>query len=281
MATNLAIRGLDDGGFRITNSGGTQTNVKRGVTATVDVDDAKVARVLIRHRDKWVRSSTPNVNVRGLTRGAQSGSVMSLGERGTGAPRLTIGTGNAQVRYRALNASTGTNVRVAHVNPGGTAARSITVSGNNITVSLAVTTGTVNATETATNISAAVNANGSANALVVADVGTGDGTGVVATQALTNLAAATQENIREGTTVSVNVDDPQGARRLRRNRRDFIVGTSNLINIKGLSDEGFRIKNSAGTIVMVKRNQAAVTVNVNDRNVSRVLRRWHANWIEA
>ena len=83
----------------------------------------------------------------------------------------------------------GNAIRVAFVNPGGTAARSIVVAGNDITVNLAVTAGAINATETATNIAAAINADASASALVSAAVAAGNsGAGVVTAMALTNLA---------------------------------------------------------------------------------------------
>ncbi len=83
----------------------------------------------------------------------------------------------------------GNAIRVAFVNPGGTAARSIVVAGNDITVNLAVTAGAINATETATNIAAAINADPAASQLVSAAVAAGNsGAGVVTAMALTNLA---------------------------------------------------------------------------------------------
>lgn len=283
MATNVDIRGLDDRGFRIRNAGGSQAVVKRGVTVSVDVDRADVAAQLIRNKSQWVRASTPNVQLRGLTSSDESstGRMNYGGFRGTSGGVLDIGAGNSGVRYRRRGGGTAA-IRVAHVNPGGTAARSITVSGNDVTVNLAVTAGAINGTETASAIATAVNANGSASALVEADgLALGNGTGVVTTQALTVIAQPTVGRVRSGQSFAVNIDEPGEARRLRRNRTNFVVGSTNLISIKGLDDRGFRIKNSGGALVMVRRNAAAVTVNVNDGNVQRVLREHFGHWIEA
>jgi hypothetical protein len=281
MATNVDIRGLDKRGFRIKNAGGNQVAVKKGSgTVSVDVDDARVAQKLIQNKSQWVRASSDSVTVRGLTSTNTGGSAQPFaGFRGSSANALTIGTSNSAVTYAAKNNSQGTT-RVAHVNPGGTAARSISVSGNDITVNLAVTGGAINGTETATAIAAAVNANASASALVTATAG-GTGAGVVVTGALTALSGGATARVRAGAGAAVNIADPQEARRLRRNRANFIVGGSNLISIKGLDDRGFRVKNSGGTPVMVRRGGAAVTVNVDDGNVQRVLREHNGHWIEA
>jgi hypothetical protein len=281
MPTNVDIRGLDRRGFRIKNAGGSQAAVKKGSgTVSVDIDDAKVAQQLIRNKSQWVRASSDSVTVRGLTSTNTGGSAQPFaGFRGGSANTLTIGTSNAAVTYAAKSNSSGT-IRVAHVVSGGTVARSIVVSGNDITVNPATTAGAVNGSETATAIAAAVNANASASALVTATAG-GTGASVVVAGALAALAGGATARVRAGTGAAVNIADAQEARRLRRNRANFIVGSSNLISIKGLDDRGFRVKNSGGTLAMVKRGGAAVTVNVDDGNVQRVLREHNGHWIEA
>ena len=84
----------------------------------------------------------------------------------------------------------GNAIRVRLVNPGGTAARSITVSGLDITVNLAVTAGAIDATETAISIATALNANAAAAALIRTETAEGTGLGVVAAFAFTNLTGA-------------------------------------------------------------------------------------------
>lgn len=278
MAYNVDIRGLSDKGFRIKNSGGAWVNLKRGMMATVDVDLAATANTLRRYNDDWVRATNPVITIRGLRRGQQSGSVAGLGSfRGSQGKQLVIGTLGTNA-VRVVNKNPGASPRIAFVNPGGTAARSITVSGSDITVSLAVTTGAINATETAPNIATAINGNTAAAALVAAQ---NDGTGVVTTIAMTALTEGSPTNVKSGTNVLVNVDDPHQARRLRRNRATFVVATGATVSIKGLSDRGFRIKNNGGAIVTLKRGAAAQTINLADGAARRVLMEHFDEWIEA
>jgi hypothetical protein len=114
--------------------------------------------------------------------------MRGTGRSGTKAI-ITIGSGNARITTTSKQAGVGGNsLRIALVNPGGTAARSIGVSGNDITVNLAVTAGIIDGTETANSIAASLNANGPASALASFAATPGDGTSVVAAVALTNLA---------------------------------------------------------------------------------------------
>lgn len=273
MATNVDVRGLDKRGFRIKNSGGSQAVVKVGTTVTVDVDDANVARTLRRNKRNYVRASAANVTLRGLESGI-------YGFKGGTSGALTIGTSNAAVTYSAKASGVQSQIRVAHVNPGGTAARNIVVSGRDITVNLAVTGGAINGTETATAIAAAVNADAAASALVLATAG-GTGASVVVTGALAALTGGAQGRVTAGSNVVVNVDDRKNAAILRRRKDKFVAGSSNLISIKGLGDEGFRIKNSGGTWVVLRRGGSAATVNVDDGNTQQILRRQFTEWIEA
>jgi hypothetical protein len=124
-----------------------------------------------------------------------SSSISSFLGRGKSGAKavVTIGAGNARITATAKAAGPGSNsIRVALVNPGGTAARSISVAGNDITVNLAVTTGAIDGTETANSIVSALNAHGGASALASFAATPGDGTAVVAAVALTNLAGGQQ-----------------------------------------------------------------------------------------
>lgn len=107
-----------------------------------------------------------------------------------GASLILGGAGNSRLRATSRSQGAPANaIRIRLVNPGGTAARSISVSGSDITVNLAVTAGVIDATETAGSIRTALNANAPAFALATFDLPAGsDGTGVVTAQAFTNLA---------------------------------------------------------------------------------------------
>jgi len=243
------------------------------------------------------------VNIRGLERsGASSGGGLSSGARGFRVPatsRATLTTAlagaNNDITYVAKTGGTaGNSIRVTYVVSGGTVARSITVAGNDITVNLATTTGAVNATETATNIAAAVNANGSASALVFAEVAAGnDGTGVLSAMAFTNLAggaALAERSVGGNQTVQVDLDNAEVRRRLRRNRGRFIevLNSERLTTIRGLDmsqagagpsqSRGFRIKNSAGSLVTVT-SSTAVTVDTSDSTVRKDLAKYFDRWV--
>ena len=98
---------------------------------------------------------------------------------------------NNDVKFTAkIPGLDGNAIRVRFVNPGGTAARSISVSGLDITVNLAVTAGAIDATETAISIVNALNANATVAALIKAETAEGTGLGVVAAFAFTNLTGA-------------------------------------------------------------------------------------------
>lgn len=89
----------------------------------------------------------------------------------------------------AMAGAAGNDISVKITRPGGTAGRNIQVSGNAIEIVLAVTSGTVNSTETANALIAAVNADGSAAPLVSAALPSGGaGDGLVPAAAKTNLA---------------------------------------------------------------------------------------------
>jgi hypothetical protein len=105
---------------------------------------------------------------------------------------LTIGTGESGVKYDAKALGSGGNdVRVAHVNPGtANATLSVSVAGNDITVSMATDNATTPAIiSTAAQVRDAVNAHAGASALVVASFpGTATGTGTAVAQAMTALS---------------------------------------------------------------------------------------------
>lgn len=105
------------------------------------------------------------------------------------AASLDVGAGNSGVRYTADAAGVGGNsIRVAHVaDAGANASTTVSVAGNDITVTLGTgaTAGVVNAT--AQQVMDAVNAHAGASALVTASL-VGDGTGTAAGQAMTALA---------------------------------------------------------------------------------------------
>jgi hypothetical protein len=109
----------------------------------------------------------------------------------------------------------------------------------------------------------------------------GTGASVVVTGALAALTGGAEGRVTAGSNVVVNIDNRTNAAILRRRKERFVSGSSNLISIKGLGDEGFRIKNSGGTWVVLKRGGAAATVNVDDGNTQQILRRQFTEWIEA
>ncbi len=112
---------------------------------------------------------------------------------------LIVGAGTAAYAVTAdARGPGGNSIRIRHVNPGANnAALAVSVSGNDITVSLA-TDGVGALTSTGAQIVAAINAHAGASALVNAS--TSDGSGVAAAMAFTNLAGGTT-----GTVVGVSM----------------------------------------------------------------------------
>jgi hypothetical protein len=104
--------------------------------------------------------------------------------------QVMAGANNDMKFTSKISGVDGNNIRVRFVNPGGTASRTIVVSGLDITVNLAVTAGAINSTETAESIRNSINADASAKALITAETAEGNGSGVVAAFAFTNLTGA-------------------------------------------------------------------------------------------
>jgi len=104
--------------------------------------------------------------------------------------QVMAGANNDMKFTSKLFGTDGNSIRVRFVNPGGTASRTISVSGLDITVNLAVTAGAINSTETAVSIRDALNADAAAKALITAETAEGTGLGVVAAFAFTALTGA-------------------------------------------------------------------------------------------
>jgi len=120
--------------------------------------------------------------------------VLSGAEERKKATLTTALTGaNNDLKFTAQKSGTGGNsIRIAYINPGGTVARSLSVSGNDITVNLAVSAGVIAASETATSIRNSINQHATAGQMVEAELAaSNDGTGVVTAMALTNLTGGT------------------------------------------------------------------------------------------
>lgn len=123
-------------------------------------------------------------------------TLMSLGGKASYTTALT-GTNN-DLKFTAQQPGTEPNaVRVRYVDPAGNnQALAVSVSGNDITVSLATGSGGA-ITSTAAQVKAAVNLHDGANDLVSAGLATGnDGTGVVTAMAFQTLAGGTEGEMR-------------------------------------------------------------------------------------
>ncbi len=173
---------------------------------TVEFTGSKGSQVLFFGASSSLTNVRDAVNavtdVTGVSASISTAAVAGTLTRTAGGETVTINGGGANdaikfVAKREENDS-GNAVSVSFVNSGATNARSISVTGNAIVVTLASTGGTVNATETANAIATALNANASANALVQSYSGAGvegDGTGVLAAAAATNLTGGTNNNL--------------------------------------------------------------------------------------
>ena len=173
---------------------------------TVEFTGSKGSQVLFFGASSSLTNVRDAVNavtdVTGVSASISTAAVAGTLTRTAGGEAVTINGGGANdaikfVAKREENDS-GNAVSVSFVNSGATNARSISVTGNAIVVTLASTGGTVNATETANAIATALNANASANALVQSYSGAGvegDGTGVLAAAAATNLTGGTNNNL--------------------------------------------------------------------------------------
>ena len=173
---------------------------------TVEFTGSKGSQVLFFGASSSLTNVRDAVNavtdVTGVSASISTAAVAGTLTRTAGGETVTINGAGANdaikfVANREENDS-GNAVSVRFVNSGATNARSISVTGNAIVVTLASTGGTVNATETANAIATALNANASANALVQSYSGAGvegDGTGVLAAAAATNLTGGTNNNL--------------------------------------------------------------------------------------
>jgi flagellin len=173
---------------------------------TIEFTGAKGSQVLFFGASSSLTNIKDAVNavtdVTGVTASISTAAVAGTLTRTAGGETVTINGAGANdaikfVAKREENDS-GNAVSVSFVNSGATNARSISVTGNAIVVTLATTGGTVNATETANAITAALNGNASANALIQSYSGAGvegDGSGVLAAAAATNLTGGTNNNL--------------------------------------------------------------------------------------
>ena len=163
-ATTLQVAGQKGNQVLFFGAGSTYTNIRDAVNANTDVTG--------------VTASITTAAVAGALTKTSGGEAYTLNGAGANDALKLVAK-----RPQADGANpVSINVVVA----AGTVARSISVTGNAITVNLATTGGVVNATETSSNIAAAINANGSASALVTAYAGAGvegDGSGVLASSA--------------------------------------------------------------------------------------------------
>ena len=104
---------------------------------------------------------------------------------------ITYTANTSNISLSGANASAGNTIAIKYVvTPTGNVARSISTSGNIITVTLGSSAGVVNGTETATNIAAAINADATAKLLVSA-AAQGTGAGVETALSQTNLTPST------------------------------------------------------------------------------------------
>lgn len=100
---------------------------------------------------------------------------------------LTNGSTNSQNVFTSkLDGTEGDDVSVELINPGTTSSLAITVTGTDISVTLAYATGAI--TTTAAQLKSAIEGNASANALVSVTNGVGNGTGLKAALTKTNLS---------------------------------------------------------------------------------------------
>ena len=160
-STTIQVAGSKGNQVLFFGSGSTYSNIRDAVNANTDVTG--------------VTASITTAAVAGTLTKTSGGEAYTL--TGAGA------NDDLKLVAKRAQADGGNPVSINVVVAAGTVARSISVTGNAITVNLATTGGVVNATETSSNIAAAINANGSASALVTAYAGAGvegDGTGVLA-----------------------------------------------------------------------------------------------------
>ncbi len=144
--------------------------------------------------------------------------LVGSGDNDEVAAFITIGTGNAALKFTALEnlGAAGNDITVAAVNPGtNNASLSVSVSGNAITISLA-TDGSAVATSTASEVLAAVNADAEASLLVDCTLGSGSsGASVYVAHTATALVNGVDATFPLDTPVLVtsprNIDTTLGA----------------------------------------------------------------------
>lgn len=193
------------------------------------------------------------VKIHGLDRANSAGDASVLATRGFRLPlslkraeggtsmvtaTLVSGAGNSAITFNArYPGAWGNNITVAIV-AAGTNPRSIVVTypsagsaAPTITINLATTTGTPNASETSASVAASVNADPAAANFVTATAG-GTGLGVVAAAAGAALATGADgtgstlspiyARASAGNVLVVDVDDPKVSKLLRRNNGRFV-----------------------------------------------------------
>lgn len=119
----------------------------------------------------------------------------------------TVPANNAILWTAVPEGTAGNSIRVALSNPGGTGTLSVSVSGNDITVTLARTGGVI--TSTAADVIAAIKAHSGASALVRAsNYSTSNGTGLVVAVSLTYLAGGSDTVTYETVAEVLNISGP-------------------------------------------------------------------------
>ncbi len=141
---------------------------------TMQVSGAQGSQVLSFGAGSSLQNVTDAINANTDATGVNA-TISTAAVAGT----VTIGAGNSGLIFTDARQDAGASdpaVSVNFVAGAGTAARSISVNGNAITVTLATTGGVVNASETATSVAASITGNAQASPLVtVTQVGTGAG----------------------------------------------------------------------------------------------------------
>jgi hypothetical protein len=215
MATNVWIRGLSGRGFRVKdqNSSGNRRTVKEKVTALVDLDDPDTQLILSRERDNFIRVAGS---------GSTTAQIIALGRR-----PIRINPGNGT--FTVTIATPAVFTRTAH----GLAVGDAVVFSTTGALPTGLTAGT---TYWVSNVV-------DANTFRVSATKGGSDVNTSGTQSGTHTVTPDPISIKAGSVASpavprtVNLDDANVTRNLRRQKRDWASSSSgSALNIRGITE---------------------------------------------
>lgn len=249
MANNKHIRGLSGRGFRVKNSAGNIVTVKEGVTVQVDLENRETQDILSRERDNFIR--VPNASSTDVVLKPLSRNGIRITPRSA-----TVTISNASPAVVTFNAH-------------GLKANDALVFATTGSLPAPLVSGTVYYVRSAglTN-----------NTFTISLVPGGSAINTTSSGSGTHTAIPLRKNVGQDSDVTVNVDNPEIRRILRRHKRDFVrlaSANSTSVTIVGLTEKQTSVRALSG----ISRGTTASISFSDPANFARLRRHFRA-WVE-